>query len=577
MKFQRNAIIETVKSINHLLDKPSLRKGKRLLFLNSFVSLADVLALASVVPVLMLAVDKDFLAKSRKLRFVYNYFGMEDEGRFLMSLVYTVVFFFLFKNIVAILIQKSVNKLCTKLVQNFTENTFYNIINQPFETIISKGTTDFLNKIHFNSIYFATGVLIPFVNVVGESLVIFFILIFIIWFNPAIFFMIILVTAPAFYFINSSIKQKIYQLGEKTKGRREETIESLNIGMNGLVDVKVNHSAGFFIKDFLNKQKFLIDCDLKSIFYQTIPARANELVVLMGVVVLVIYGYFISDNPAGMRALAAVFVLSVFRLVPAINRLLVGVMKMKLHQHTIEFLYHNKQNNRLQPQHTLHFNEKISLKDISYQFEDSESPLINKANFSIPKGSLFGITGKSGSGKSTLMKIISGLIRPGNGEVYIDNEVLDNDNLLAWQNQIGFVHQSPFIFNKSLRENISLSSAHDAEKMSRAIKLAGLESFLSKLPNGLDTIMGEQGSKISEGQKQRVAIARALYKEASLLLFDEATSSLDMATQDIIIESLKNLKKQNVTIVIIAHQERIIELCDSVYNIDENSINDKSI
>lgn len=570
MQTRRNAILDTVRSIKLLLDRPSLSKGKRLLFFTSLVSIADVLALAGVVPVLMLAVDGDFLAKSRKLRYIYQLFGLENEAKFLVALVFSVVFFFIIKNTFAVLIQKNVHKLCTKLVQNFTENTFYHIINQPFETIISKGTTDFLNKIHFNSIYFATGVLIPFVNIVGESLVIFFILIFIIWFNPAIFFMIILVTAPAFYFINSTIKQKIYTLGEKTKGRREDTIESLNIGMNGLVDVKVNHSAGFFIKDFLNKQRYLINCDLKSIYYQSIPARANEIVVLAGVIILVIYGYFFSDNPAGLRALAAVFVLSVFRLVPAINRLLIGVMKLKLHQHTIEFLHHNKANNKLPNHHHLYFNKAIKLNDIQYRFADSEIPLLSAVNISIPKGTVFGITGKSGSGKSTLMKIISGLILPKQGEVSVDDVVLNTGNIQSWQNQIGFVHQSPFIFNKTLQENISLSTSFEMEKLQRAIQLSGLEDFVAQLPKGIESTLGEQGSKISEGQKQRIAIARALYKEANVLLFDEATSSLDVTTEDIIIESLQNLKKQNVTIIIIAHQKRIIQLCDDTFNIDDH-------
>jgi ABC-type bacteriocin/lantibiotic exporter with double-glycine peptidase domain len=568
----RNAIIETIRSIKLLLDKPSLKKGKRLLFLTGLVSIADVLALAAVVPVLMLAIDGDFLAKSRKLRFVYNQTGLTKESSFLIFLILGVVFFFIVKNLLAILIQKSVNRLCTQLVQNFTEGTFYHIINQPFERIISKGTTDFLNKIHFNSMYFATGVLIPFVNIVGESLVIILILVFIIWFNPTIFFLIVMVTAPAFYFINSSIKQKIYNLGERTKGKREDTIESLNIGMNGLIDVKVNHSSGFFIKDFLQKQKFLIDCDLKSIYYQNIPSRANEIVVLIGVIILVIYGYFFSDNPAGLRALAAVFVLSVFRLVPAINRLLIGIMKMKLNQHTISFLRHSNINNKIKKEVHVHFKSKISLNKVTYQFLDSNQPVLNEVSFEIKKGEVFGITGISGSGKSTVMKIISGLIIPMRGEVKIDEMVLDEHNLHSWQNQIGFVHQSPFIFNKTVYENIALNSTFDLEKLNNSILLSGLKPLIDQLPKGIHTLLGEQGSKISEGQKQRVAIARALYKDAAVLLFDEATSSLDSSTEDTIIESLQNLKKQKVTIIIIAHQNRIIRICDTCYDVEKGKL-----
>ncbi len=568
MSSERNAILETLKSIRLLLDKPSLRKGRTLVVMTGIVSIADVIALAAVVPVLMLAIDGDFLEKSRKLRALYRFTGFDSEPEFLMSLIAAVGFFFILKNIFAVIIQKNIHKLCTKLVQNFTENTFYHTIHQPFETIVTKGSTDFLNKIHFNSMYFATGILLPFIQIIGESLVIFFILIFIIWFNPSIFFLIVLITAPAFYFINSSIKQKIYTLGENTKGKREETIESLNIGMNGLVDIKVNHSSGFFINDFLKKQNFLIDSDFKSIYYQGIPSRANEIVVLCGVIVLVIYGYFFSDNPAGLRALAAVFVLSVFRLVPAINRLLVGVMKLKLHQHTIDFLHHNQLQNKLATQNHIHFKTSISVSSVFYKYDDNPEPLMNNVSFEIKKGEVFGITGVSGSGKSTLMKMISGLIVPLHGEIRVDDTVLNTANTQSWQNQIGFVHQSPFIFNKSLHENISLNTSYDAEKMDRAIQLSGLHHFLQHLPAGLNTMLGEQGSRISEGQKQRIAIARALYKEATLLLFDEATSSLDSDTEDIIIESLQNLKKQKVTIVIIAHRNRITDICDTCYHID---------
>jgi ABC-type bacteriocin/lantibiotic exporter with double-glycine peptidase domain len=170
------------------------------------------------------------------------------------------------------------------------------------------------------------------------------------------------------------------------------------------------------------------------------------------------------------------------------------------------------------------------------------------------------------------MKIISGLILPHKGEISIDGVTLGSKNIQSWQNQIGFVHQNPFIFNKTLHENISLNSTFDQNKMNKAIQDSGLNRFLEHLPNGLDTLLGEQGSRISEGQKQRIAIARALYKECSVLLFDEATSSLDSETEDIVIESLQNLKKQNVTLVIIAHKKRIIDLCDHTYHINQDDL-----
>lgn len=562
MSAEKNAFISTIRGIKVFLDRSSRRKGIGLLLLTAIVSVADVLALAAVVPVLMFAIDGEFLAKSSKLRALYKFTGFQSESEFLVFMMALVLVFFIVKNAFAVFIQKKIHSLCEALVQKFTENAFYQTIQQPLEQIVNSGTKDFLNKIHFNSMHFTTGILLPFVNIIGESLVILMMLLLVVWINPGIFFLIILVTAPAFYLINSTVKQKIYKLGEQTKDQREDAIESLNIGINGLVDIKVNHSSAFFINDFLKKQRKVVVSDLKSIYYQNIPSRANELVVLIGVIVLVAYGYFISDNPAGMRALSALFVVSVFRLVPAINRLLIAAMKLKLHQYTIDYLHQNHAYNHLIHSDKLEFKQTITLKNLDFHYEQ-QTELIKGVSVDIQKGQIFGIVGKSGSGKSTLMKLISGLIAPKHGQIMVDGQIIGPNNMQSWQNQIGFVHQAPFIFNKSIHENIALNNTYDPEKMQRAIELAGLSEFISQQAMGLQTMLGEQGSKISEGQKQRIAIARALYRESSILLFDEVTSGLDASTEDIIIESIKTLQQEKVTVILIAHKKRLIDLCNN--------------
>lgn len=574
MNTSKNAIQQTLKSVKILLDKRHLGKSKRLLLLTSVVSLLDVLALATVVPVLMLAIDGDFLAKSKKLRYVYAHSGAQNEAQFLIGLMLGVVVFFVIKNILAFIIQKRIQLLSTELVQNFTEKSFYHTVNQPYSDIVNKGTSDLLHKVHFNSFHYASGVLLPFVNLVAETIVVVFIVGLILWFNPSIFLMIGCITAPAFYLINKTIKNKVYKLGQQTKGIREATLDSLNIGVNGLADIKINHSSSYFIKEFLNRQKFLLDCDFKAINYQLIPSRANEIVVLLGVIILVIYGYFFSQNPAGLRVIGAVFVLSVFRLIPALNRLLVALMKIKLYQYTIEFLLQDTDKHKQQIMaKPIVFNHQITLNDVAFKHIDSAENLFSNINFTIHKGEIIGITGISGSGKSTLMKIISGLISPNNGHISIDEKMLTSNEIHAWQNQIGFVHQSPFIFNRSLVENIVLNATFDEERLLQAIEKSGIIEFIHLLPNGKDTILGEQGAKISEGQKQRIAIARALYKNAKLLLLDEATSSLNAEAEQTIIETIKKLKKENVTIIIIAHQNKILEVCDKYYQLKNGKLN----
>jgi len=564
-----NAILHALNSIKQLLDKSHQKKGRRLLVLTTLVSIADVIGLAAVVPILMLAIDGDFLEKSSKLRYVFAHSGLPSEASFLIILIISVVIFFAIKNILAVSIQNSIQKLCTELVQKFTEKTFYHSVNQNYLKIVANGTSELLQKIHFNSFYYATGILLPFIGIIGESVIVVFVILFIMWFNPLVFLLIALITGPAFYFINKTIKNRVYALGQKAKDQREKTIESLNIGINGLADIKINHTSSYFIKDFLGKQRPLLEYDFKSIQYQLIPSRANEFVVLIGVIVLVIYGYFFSHNPGGLRLLGAIFVLSVFRLIPALNRLLVALMKIKHYQYTIDFL---RNNDTVSPQHLEHpilVHQKIELFNIGFKYADSSANLLSNIHLAINKGDIIGITGNSGSGKSTLLKIIAGLIKPNEGEIRVDGKALQSEQISSWQNQLGFVHQSPFIFNKSVIENITFSEVIDDEKLNRAIENSGICEFINTLPNGMHTILGEQGVKISEGQKQRIAIARALYKNAKVLLFDEATSALDAEAEQIIIESLKKLKDKQVTILIIAHQNRILHLCDQVYKIKE--------
>lgn len=539
------------------------------MILTSLVSIADVIGLAAVVPILMLAIDGDFLEKSSKLRYIFSHSGLPNEASFLIVLIIGVVLFFAIKNILAVRIQNSLQKLCTELVQKFTEKTFYHSVNQNYLKIIANGTSELLQKIHFNSFYYATGILLPFIGIIGESIIVVFVILFIMWFNPMVFLLIVLVTGPAFYLINKTVKNKVYALGQKAKDQREKTMESLNIGINGLADIKINHTSGYFIKDFLGKQKPLLEYDFKSMQYQLIPSRANEFVVLIGVIILVIYGFFFSHNPGGLRLLGAIFVLSVFRLIPALNRLLVALMKIKHYQYTIDFLRSNDSLQHQYLEHPILVHQNIELSNIVFKYSDASTNLLDRINLTINKGDIVGITGSSGSGKSTLLKVISGLISPNQGEIKIDGNVLQPEQTSSWQNLLGFVHQSPFIFNKSLVENITFSEHVDEDKLNKAIENSGISEFINTLPNGKNTILGEQGVKISEGQKQRIAIARALYKNAKVLLFDEATSALDTEAEQIIIESLKRLKDKQVTILIIAHQNRILHLCDHIYRIEK--------
>ncbi|WP_051257855.1 ABC transporter ATP-binding protein [Desulfovibrio cuneatus] len=221
----------------------------------------------------------------------------------------------------------------------------------------------------------------------------------------------------------------------------------------------------------------------------------------------------------------------------------------------------------------LPYSQAVQVAQASFGYPGAPSLALDCVTFSIPRGSMVGIVGLSGAGKSTLINILAGLIPPTSGNILIDGTPLELQNTPAWLAKIGYVSQAPYILNLSLAENIALSTWGEKPDPARVLEcchMAALD-FVNDLPDGIDTILGERGTRLSGGQAQRVAIARALYSHPELVIFDEATSSLDMKNERAIHETILSLRKQ-MTLVIIAHRLSAVEGCDQLVWLDKGQV-----
>ncbi len=190
--------------------------------------------------------------------------------------------------------------------------------------------------------------------------------------------------------------------------------------------------------------------------------------------------------------------------------------------------------------------------------------MIKNLNLRINKGKITGIIGTSGAGKSTLVDLITGLLEPSSGRIMVDGKVLTKDNRYLWVQNIGYVSQFPYIYDGTLAENVAFgckSEDIDKEKVIECCSMAAVDDFLNELPGHIEALIGERGVKLSGGQQQRVAIARALYTDPEILIFDEATSSLDAKNEKAILDTIYFLKGRR-TLIIIAHRLSTIKNCD---------------
>jgi len=279
----------------------------------------------------------------------------------------------------------------------------------------------------------------------------------------------------------------------------------------------------------------------------------------------------------------SVFAVASFRIVPGASRILSSFQSIKYMEPSVKILlqefdskYHfvDKKNNQIQDSNTpLEFNKEINLSNLSFSYPSRKEFSLSKISMKINKGEFVGVIGQTGSGKSTLINLLIGLLKPSEGKVEVDK--LDiNSNLHNWFNKIGYVPQSVYLTDDTIRKNIAFGLKEENindDLVKKAVEKTSLDKFLTNLQNGLNTIVGEKGIRLSGGQQQRIGIARALYRDPEILIFDEATSSLDISTEEKIMDSIQFLKRKK-TLIIITHRLSTVKNCDKIFFIDKGKI-----
>lgn len=214
---------------------------------------------------------------------------------------------------------------------------------------------------------------------------------------------------------------------------------------------------------------------------------------------------------------------------------------------------------------SLEFKKSIKLENVSFSYMDEDHFTLTNLNLEIPIGKTIALAGPSGAGKSTVADLVMGLISPDQGTVTVDGKPITHSYVASWRNRIGYVAQETFIFNETIRFNLKLASPDASEDdLKEALKMAAAYGFVSKLPEGMDTVIGDRGVRLSGGERQRLALARALLRKPSLLIMDEATSNLDSENEKKILRAIDDIHGE-VTILMIAHRISTIKNADFIY------------
>ncbi len=366
----------------------------------------------------------------------------------------------------------------------------------------------------------------------------------------------------------------MYALGQKNEVASLQKTVNITKYFQGYKEILLSGKADYFMESYerhLRTSTYVAAC---TNVFAIVPRAFIELTFLGTFVACLM---FVDVGETDMGFLGA-YAYAAFRIMPGMNRMINHAANFKS---SIPFIQRfGDEYDRLKSESSyidcpdLSFTRDIELKNVCFQYQSDQRPILENTNLTIKKGDFIGIVGETGSGKSTLLNIILGLLRPSSGVILIDGQYLPHDR--QWHQKIGYVPQSTYLIDGTIEENIAfghISSAVDQERLQSVIEQAQLSDLLKRLGHGLQTRVGEFGSALSGGEQQRIAIARALYKMPDILVFDEATSALDKDTEARLIETINDVHNDK-TIIMIAHRLESLRYCSRIIQVENNRISE---
>tara|TARA_B100000963_G_scaffold218318_1_gene190383 strand:+ start:20376 stop:22094 length:1719 start_codon:yes stop_codon:yes gene_type:complete len=436
-------------------------------------------------------------------------------------------------------------------------------------------SSKFIRNIIIESQLACTGFVLPVILIFTEILV-FILILILIFLNDKYIATAILISLLIFYFLYTSLLKK--KLGVWGKYRQEYENYRIkfakeSIGLYKLINLHSLQNAFYELFTTINKK--LARVEKIQLVISPIPRLVIEFSAVVLLAILIVIYSFGSKDIAQILPTLGLLIASGLRLLPSFNRILTSYQKIGYNKTVVNLL--NKELTDINTiskkfiQNKNIFKKDISFKSIEYSLKESGRKILNINNLKIKKYEKIGICGRSGSGKSTFIDLIMGFRNPDKGNIVIDSQydLRSKKNLNSWKRKIGYVPQKMTLLDDTIINNITLNfdnkKNNNLKMINEIIEICCLKDFLDNTKNGFNTIIGENGSKISGGEMQRICIARALYNNPEFLILDEATSALDKETEILLIKNLFKLKK---TIVFISHKLSSLKKCDRIFKIE---------
>jgi ATP-binding cassette, subfamily B, bacterial PglK len=505
-----------------------------------------------------------------------------DERTIVYSFTSLVVAFYVLKNVFLMGFFHLRSRLTSRSIATMAGQLFRSYLRAPYLLLIERNSADLIDRIIRSTDNAVHMVLESTVSLVSEILVLVAIMGVLLAASPRMTLVTILVMTCVLGSLLLVTHRIFFNLGAREQALREDALKTVQQALGGIKEIKVMAREDYSFEILYTHLKDIAHVREWRATLNAIPRLLVETVFVcipLGVVFST-FGRSADDQQA--IALLGLLAYAGFRAIPSANRLIMHINNVRFSGSDVSLLAADfKTLSAGQDTATsldfgggvLRFEEGLRFEQVSFAYPTRETPVLEEVNLEIRWGESIGITGSTGAGKSTFLDLILGLLRPASGSITIDGKDL-YQHLPGWRRHLGYVPQHPYLIADTLRRNVAFGTLDhevDDDKVRTAIRLAQLEGFVASLPDGLDSVVGERGTRLSGGERQRVAIARALYRGPAVLIFDEATSALDSHTEMLLIQSLHTYCRQT-TLILVSHRLGALQCCRRIFLLQQGRV-----
>ena len=532
------------------------------------LALLDTMAVALVLPLVDLAAGNT--ADSDSIRLVSRFLGDPDPGTLLTILAVAVVGLFVLKDVGSVAYAWWLSgfkafervKLQSRMLRHFL-NAPYTAVSRRSSSDMIRVINDAVTQVFGTAVFGLVGMVSSVISIVAIAVALMVV-------APVPTLAVLAYFGVASVTYITIIKPKAARAGATSVRAAGDAWKAAFAALGGIKELKVRNTQAVFIERHREAAERGAHASRTAEILSALPRYLLEILFILAVGVFLV----LSTRDLGIGSTIGVislFVAAGFRVLPSITALLSHLSNFRFGVPYVGILHHEVLKSREieaqseKPGPPLQFADELHLEGLSFRYPDGDRDVVSDVSITVPHGTSLALVGSSGAGKTTLADLILGLHDPSKGRITVDGVDIAGRKK-RWQQKLGYVAQEIFFLDATLAENIAFDVSRneiDQGLLERSIRQAQLEELIDQLPAGVDTPLGERGTRLSGGQRQRVGIARALYRRPELLVLDEATAALDNETEHRFSETIASLHGE-ITVILIAHRLSTVRHCDQL-------------